>query len=554
MCKREQTGHRTGEKNRAGPCASGVSDAPSPKAASGLSTERALLDVVELTLRDLQPEAPIALRVALDSSLDRDLALDSLARMELLLRIERRFGIDLPEDTLQQAETVRDLLGAVERATAEPTARGGPPDEARRGRQLIHVRARSPEGGGTDEAEMPVAATTLLEVLDWHVQAHPERVHIIVLADDSRHEITYAALADGARVVATALRRAGLEPRQAVAIMLPTSPEYFHCYFGILMAGGIPVPIYPPARASQLEDHVLRHAGILANAQAALLVAGPEAMVVARLLQARVPCLRHVLTPQQLGAPFSADGPPVARDMPPPVRVSGDDIAFIQYTSGSTGNPKGVVLTHANLLANIRAMQQAVAATARDVFVSWLPLYHDMGLIGAVLASLYVGFPLVVMSPLAFLTKPERWLWAIHRYRGTISAGPNFAYELCLKRIDDAALAGLDLSSWRLAFNGAEPVSPDTVLGFAERLPDGRPRRARPIAAGIPGRHLRREYRTAAVSPGRLPRRRRLECADRAGGRSWHPRSVARGPLVAAAGRDRGRDRRAVDTAAARSR
>ena len=148
MCKREQTGHRSGEKNRAGPCASGVSDAPSPKAASGLSTERALLDVVELTLRDLQPEAPIALRVALDSSLDRDLALDSLARMELLLRIERRFGVDLPEDTLQEAETVRDLLGAVERATAEPTARGGPPDEARRGRQLIHVRARSPEGGG----------------------------------------------------------------------------------------------------------------------------------------------------------------------------------------------------------------------------------------------------------------------------------------------------------------------------------------------------------------------------------------------------------------------
>ncbi|HEU0201848.1 MAG TPA: AMP-binding protein [Burkholderiaceae bacterium] len=193
----------------------------------------------------------------------------------------------------------------------------------------------------------------------------------------------------------------------------------------------------------------------------------PEAMVVARLLQARVPGLRHVITPQQLAA---GDTARTDSDSFTPVLLSGEDIAFIQYTSGSTGSPKGVVLTHANLLPNIRAMQQAVAASPRDVFVGWLPLYHDMGLIGAFLGSLYVGFPLVVMSPLAFLAKPERWLRAIHRYRGTLSAGPNFAYELCLKRIDDAALAGLDLSSWRLAFNSAEAVSPDTVLRFAQRF------------------------------------------------------------------------------------
>ncbi len=186
--------------------------------------------------------------------------------------------------------------------------------------------------------------------------------------------------------------------------MLPTSTEYFSTYFGILMAGAIPVPIYPPARASQLEDHVLRHTGILANAGAVLFVTVAEAMVVARLLQVRVPGLHHVVTPQQL-----AEG----RGTPAPVMVRGGDIAFIQYTSGSTGNPKGVALTHANLLANIRAMAQAVEATPRDVFVSWLPLYHDMGLIGAWLSSLYVGFPLVVMSPLAFLAKPLRWLQSI---------------------------------------------------------------------------------------------------------------------------------------------
>ena len=125
--------------------------------------------------------------------------------------------------------------------------------------------------------------------------------------------------------------------------------------------------------------------------------------------------------------------------------IGRDDIAFIQYTSGSTGDPKGVVLTHANLLANIRAIGQAIDVRPDDVFVSWLPLYHDMGLIGAWLASLYFAIPLVVMSPLAFLARPERWLRAIQRYRGTISAAPNFAYELCVKRIDDADIDGLDL-------------------------------------------------------------------------------------------------------------
>src|SRR5512141_3522801 len=126
-------------------------------------------------------------------------------------------------------------------------------------------------------------------------------------------------------------------------------------------------------------------------------------------------------------------------------------MALIQYTSGSTGDPKGVVLTHANLLANIRAIGQAIDVKPDDVLVSWLPLYHDMGLISMWLASLYFAIPLVVMSPLAFLARPERWLWAIQRYRGTISAAPNFAYELCVKRVDDKAIEGLDLGCWRLA-------------------------------------------------------------------------------------------------------
>jgi 1-acyl-sn-glycerol-3-phosphate acyltransferase len=152
----------------------------------------------------------------------------------------------------------------------------------------------------------------------------------------------------------------------------------------------------------------------------------------------------------------------------PPVRAR--DIAFLQYTSGSTGQPKGVILTHANLLANIRAMGEAVRADSTDVFVSWLPLYHDMGLIGAWLGSLYYGCPLVLMSPLAFLTSPRRWLWAIHNHHGTLSAAPNFAFELCLSKLRDQDIRGLDLGSWRLVFNGAEPVSPQTVRRFSARF------------------------------------------------------------------------------------
>jgi acyl-CoA synthetase (AMP-forming)/AMP-acid ligase II len=185
-----------------------------------------------------------------------------------------------------------------------------------------------------------------------------------------------------------------------------------------------------------------------------------QAKPVARMLQAAVPSLAAIVTPQELTTHRTTQAAPHYRPQP-------DDIAFLQYTSGSTGDPKGVVLTHANLLANIRALGQAAQVTADDVFVSWLPLYHDMGLIGAWFGSLYHGIPLVLMSPLAFLARPMLWLQMLSRHRGTISSAPNFAYELCVRHVDSATLAQLDLSAWRLAFNGAEPVSPATLEAFA---------------------------------------------------------------------------------------
>jgi len=242
--------------------------------------------------------------------------------------------------------------------------------------------------------------------------------------------------------------------------MLPTGQDFFQAFYGALYAGAVPVPIYPPARPAQIGEHLRRQAGMLRNACAVILIADDAAQPLARLLGMQVPSLRNVRT---VAALAGADSGPL------PKRTA-SDTALIQYTSGSTGDPKGVVLSHANLLANIRAMGAVIRPTASDVFVSWLPLYHYMGLIGAWLGSLHYGVPLIVMSPQRFLLRPERWLWAIHRYRGTLAAAPNFAFELCLRKIDDEALNGLDLGSLRMLANGAAPVSPMTIRRFTEHF------------------------------------------------------------------------------------
>jgi 1-acyl-sn-glycerol-3-phosphate acyltransferase len=407
-------------------------------------TADALLDIVRELGSELHPARRP--RITLDSALDRDVGLDSLARVELLLRLERRFGVALPEGTLINAETPRDLLNAVLNARMPESP------------QALAERIQSAPSAAT----VPEQARTLVEALDAHLHAQPERIHITLIDESgTAQEITYAALHAGAMRIAAGLLERNLPPRATVAIMLPTGAEYFFSFFGILLAGGIPVPIYPPARPSQIEDHMRRHGGILANAQARMLITVPEAKALALLLRSQVASLADILTPAEFNTGAAGRIRPTARP---------DDIAFLQYTSGSTGNPKGVVLTHAHVLANLNAMGRAIGVESTDVFVSWLPLYHDMGLIGAWLGSLYYGFRLVVMSPLTFLARPHSWLRAIHRYRGTLSAAPNFAYQLCARRIDERDLEGLDLSTWRLAFNGAEPVSPDTLEEFAARF------------------------------------------------------------------------------------
>ncbi|MDX1697832.1 MAG: AMP-binding protein, partial [Thiohalobacterales bacterium] len=415
--------------------------------AQGNGQDALLLELIRELALELHPRRR-RLRVTLDSTLDRELGFDSLSRVELLRRIERGFAISLPEQVLAGAETPRDLLQAISSARVSERA-AARPMPARR------VVEPAPAEGA------PETAATLLEVLDWHVLNHPARAHVYLYGDgETPEEISYAALLAGAEGIAAGLREHGLQAGQHVALMLPTGREYLFSFFGVLLAGGVPVPIYPPARPSQIEDHLRRHAGILDNARTVLLITVAEARPLARLLRSQVRELRSIVTPQELASDsgFQRFG------------VDAGDVAFLQYTSGSTGQPKGVILTHADLLANIRAMGEVVRADASDVFVSWLPLYHDMGLIGAWLGSLYYACPLVLMSPLAFLTRPHRWLWAIHTHGGTLSAAPNFAYELCLSKIDDSELEGLALGSWRRAFNGAEPVSPQTIRHFTERF------------------------------------------------------------------------------------
>ncbi|MEZ5590722.1 MAG: AMP-binding protein [Gammaproteobacteria bacterium] len=385
---------------------------------------------------------------------------------ELLLQIERTFQVSLPEAVWLETPRGAGITahGTNSDAVCAGVSSGGLHRCPRLGSLAETGAARASPGDERKDSE-PRQAHTLIEMLDWHVQAHPEQ-HAIYLYEEGDQALTlsYADLLRDAEKVAAGLRARDLLPGQTVAIMLPTGRGYFASFFGILLAGATPVPIYPPMRPSQLEEHLRRHARILGNAQVQLLITVPQAKAVALLLRAQVPSLRHVLTVPELQE-YGSSANRSSR-----VRVRAQDLAFLQYTSGSTGDPKGVMLSHANLLANIRAMVKRLNVSNQDAFVSWLPLYHDMGLIGACLGSLYRGIPLAVMSPLRFLRRPATWLWAIHQHHGTLSAAPNFAYELCLRMVQDEDIQGLDLSSWRLAVNGAEPVSPATMRRFAARF------------------------------------------------------------------------------------
>lgn len=385
--------------------------------------------------------------IKLDSSLQRHLGIDSLGRAELFRRIEKKFDLTLPDRLLAEAETLNDILHYLQAAT--------PGIQTPAHREIMATHGERPH---LDLASV----NTLQDILLLYGTKTPDKTHIYFQHEDGKDEIiSYGQLLKKSQRVAFGLRLRGLKERDTVAIMLPTTPDFFYVFYGILLAGGIPVPIYPPFRMHMLEAYAKTEARILRNAEVRMLITFDQAEKLSRLLQGFVPSLKEVTVIEQLLQ---------SEELSIVLPVKSEDPAFIQYTSGSTSDPKGVLLSHYNLLSNIRAYGKAVKVQPSDVIISWLPLYHDFGLIGSWLGSLYYGVPLILMTPFSFLSHPEKWLWAIHYHRGTISCAPNFAYELCVRKVEIARIEGLDLSSWRIAANGAEKVYPRTIEQFIEKF------------------------------------------------------------------------------------
>ncbi len=265
------------------------------------------------------------------------------------------------------------------------------------------------------------------------------------------HTITYAALLDRTRAVAAWLH-ANSRPGDRVILLFPPGLDFISAFLGCLYAGRVAVPLYPP-RPNQKR---FQFGGVLGDCGA----------TVALTRMSDLALISSLLSAQHSGLRLAA-GDDLPAACPEPLRLSEDSLAFLQYTSGSTGTPKGVMVSHGNLIANAATIAEAFQTGPDDVCVSWLPLYHDMGLIGAVVQAIFRGFTSVLMAPASFVRDPFFWLETIHRYGATLAGGPNFCYAHCLSRVSPERLAGLDLSRWRVAFNGAEPVRAETLDRFA---------------------------------------------------------------------------------------
>ena len=307
-----------------------------------------------------------------------------------------------------------------------------------------------------DAFELP---RTLVQSLQRRAAQTPDQVALRFLAESAEHSVvlSYRDLDQRARTIASALQANAALGDRAV-LLFPSGPDYVAAFFGCLYAGVIAVPAYPPE--STRRHHQERLLSIISDAEPRLL------LTIASLADglAQIENAPPVLSVDTLDAPVADAW--IAPDLQP------DDIAFLQYTSGSTALPKGVQVSHGNLVANEVLIRRGfgIDLNPDDVIVSWLPLYHDMGLIGGLLQPIFSGVPCVLMSPAYFLGRPLRWLEAISEYGGTISGGPDFAYRLCSERVSESALERLDLSKWRVAYSGSEPIRLDTLERFAEKF------------------------------------------------------------------------------------
>ena len=323
--------------------------------------------------------------------------------------------------------------------------------------------------------------TTLVDLLELRASQTPDRLAYTFLIDGEANadQVTYSELNQRVRALASRLQAEGMTGERAL-LVFPPGLDYITAFFACLYAGVVAVPVYPPQRKRTLP----RLLAILADADAKFaLTTESMRLTVDRLLQrqsgnqepddsslTRLKNFRWLVTDDSLQETETECHRP---------NVTDQTVAFLQYTSGSTGTPKGVMVSHGNLIENQRVIQQAFGHTDQTVVVGWLPLYHDMGLIGNVLQPLYIGGQCILMAPHHFLQKPLRWLTAISRYRATTSGGPNFAYDLCVNRITPEQRETLDLSCWNVAFNGAEPIRASTLEKFVKAFkPTGFRRRS----------------------------------------------------------------------------
>jgi acyl-CoA synthetase (AMP-forming)/AMP-acid ligase II len=300
---------------------------------------------------------------------------------------------------------------------------------------------------------------TLVDLVGHRARCQPDDIAFTFLVDGENQQVhlTNAELDRQARAIGAWLESLDLVGQRAL-LLYPPGLEFVAAFFGCLYAGVTAVPVYPPRRNRSLA----RIQAIADDAEAR--VALTTDLVVKRV-EPLIDETPHLKALTWLTTDHVPQGMDQRWERPD---IHTDTVAFLQYTSGSTGTPKGVVLNHGNLLHNSALIAYAFEHTRSGTGVFWLPSYHDMGLIGGILQPLYVGRPNILMSPVAFLQKPYRWLSAITRFGATTSGGPNFAYDLCVRKITDEQKATLDLSTWQVAFNGAEPVREDTIERFCE--------------------------------------------------------------------------------------
>lgn len=301
--------------------------------------------------------------------------------------------------------------------------------------------------------------STLVELLRHRARCQAPDIAFTYLVDGENEQVhlTYEELDRQARAIGAWLQSQNLVGERAL-LLYPAGLEFIAAFFGCLYAGVIAVPVYPPRRNRSL----IRIQAIADDAQAKVALTTDQVLERVEPLIDETPHLKSLTWLATSRIPEGTE-----RDWQMP-DVHGDTLAFLQYTSGSTGTPKGVVLNHANLVHNSALIAYAFEHTRSGLGVFWLPSYHDMGLIGGILQPLYVGRPNILLSPMSFLQKPYRWLSAISRFGGTTSGGPNFAYDLCVRKITPEQRKTLDLSTWKVAFNGAEPVRAETLDEFAE--------------------------------------------------------------------------------------